>query len=163
MRTKKTCREARMVYCPFLVLGHDTTDCIVTQQGTGAHGQARHSQQLSTTRRSSAATRRATGCDTAGLRARASDARAHILAIVCRDTKFCFVAGGQQHGTVTRRCDTAPSEHDTTCSARDTAHSSRCMGFCVVIKFLYRNRGRRHDLRRAATWCPGHYDTAPSV
>ena len=29
-----------MSYCPFLVPGHDTADCIVTQQGTDAQGNA---------------------------------------------------------------------------------------------------------------------------
>ena len=39
-----------MGYCPFSSLGHDTIDCIVTQQGTGTHGQARHDQQRAMTR-----------------------------------------------------------------------------------------------------------------
>ena len=39
-----------MGYCPFPSLGHDTMDCIVTRQGTGRHGQARHDQQHVTTR-----------------------------------------------------------------------------------------------------------------
>ena len=34
-----------MGYCPFLVLGHDTTDCIATQQGTGVHGQCGTTEQ----------------------------------------------------------------------------------------------------------------------
>ena len=64
---KKRCSGAGMGYCPFLMLGHDTADCIVTQQGL-AHARGhdtakkgrRGAQKGAATRSSGAATRLAT-------------------------------------------------------------------------------------------------------
>ena len=88
---KKTCREAGMGYFPFLVLGHDTIDFIVTQQGTGAHG-----QQRATTRRSSAATR------SACMQGRLVRARAHLGHSVSR-YEILYRGEGQQHSVATRQ------------------------------------------------------------
>ena len=35
-KKKRVEREAGMSYCPYMVLSHDTTDCIVTQAHRGA-------------------------------------------------------------------------------------------------------------------------------
>ena len=58
-----------MGYCPFLVLGHDTADCIVTQQGwasaKGRDTTEQGAQQGAATRCSGSAIRPVGRCDTA--------------------------------------------------------------------------------------------------
>ena len=80
-----------MGYCPFLVLGHDTTDCIVTQQGTGARSRGpRHGSSVRDTasngpRHGKPAAHRAHGLATGGGGGGGG----------CLDTMVCIMAGGQ--------------------------------------------------------------------
>ena len=106
-----------MGYCPFSSLGHDTTDCIVTQGRAGAVSR----RGDMTPRRCDTTPRR---CDTtlkrpairpAGPRhgrptcGASGSPHAHGLAtVVCHDTKFCIVAEGQPLCRDTG-CDTTPS------------------------------------------------------
>ena len=94
MKKKKSAGEAGWATAHFhFVLGHDTTNCIVTQAHRGVHGQARHGQQRVTTRprydqealRHDRLARGASG-----------SARAHGLAAGGESRyKFCFMAKGR--------------------------------------------------------------------
>ena len=130
--------------CRRLVLGHDTKDCIVTQQGTGTQGHA---------------ARR----DMAGLRVGASNfARAGPGHVGVSRYKFCIVTGGSDMS-----CDTA-------LCARDTALNARGMDSVSRYNFLYRDKGAATQRDSAclpamtrqeapATRQDGGHDTVPNA
>ena len=140
-----------MGYCPFSSLGHDITDCIVTQQGSDTASRAqRHGQPARGRSRSTCARGLATG--------------------VCRDTIVCIVAGGRPCVATlcaTRAAIRRPAPCDTTQERCDTARSTRGMGLCIAIQFCVTVRALRHGLRHgrkgATIRRPVRHDTAPSA
>ena len=130
---KKKVSGSRGGYCPFPSLGHDTTYCIVTQQGV-----------QSTIRPSGCVLGRAAGLrygqphtrhDRPAHRESGMRPRAAWSLGVCHDTKFCIMTGRNNTG-----CDTtqqhACARCDTTLCARNA-----CGKGCIVTQILCRNGG----------------------
>ena len=122
-----------MGYCPFFSLGHDTTDCIVTQQGTSTHDQQR------------AMTRPATHHDTTnkgprhGRPVRRGECRMRARPFLSGVAIQSFVSlQGATFGSrynAHQRCDMTTCPHDTACDtvseSCDTVRSARGMGLLL--------------------------------
>ena len=114
-------REAGMGHCSFMVLSHDTIDCIMTQ-GSRHSGAGRGAQWHATTRRGRAMTRPARARDTTVLRAGASgSARVSWFSPSYVTIEFLYREGEaafmSRHGSSTR---------DTTLRHCEAAHTCAC-------------------------------------
>ena len=109
---KKMCKGAGMGYCPFLVLGHETVDCIATQ-GLGGRAQV---WPACWGAQQSAATRPV---------ARASWPQ------WCRDTIFVSWKGAA-FCVATRHCNTAPSVRYGAVTQRPASDIARATRRCAL-------------------------------
>ena len=109
--------------------------------------------------------RQARGCDTVGLRAGASSARALAAWPQWRrDTMFCIVIRGRPLGRDTARSSAVIRQHASATRPATWRSVRTAWGFCVAIQFLYRDRGaaiRRYSARARGNTTGGPCDTAP--